>query len=282
LLACLCFAVTSIALLSGEAKERRERELAERRRLAISTPPSAAKESGTPKSATKKALFVNTLGMKFVPVEITGGPTNGKRVLFSIWDTRIQDYAEYAKAKGITPKKPSFKQDPTHPVVTVSWDDAKGFCEWLTASDRVAGKISGRDEYRLPSDHEWSCAVGIGHREKAEESPSSKDGKIEKVYPWGTDWPPPKGAGNYGPSLKVDEFKYTSPVGSFPVNENGLYDMGGNVWQWCEDSYDANRDCRVLRGASWSNDFEIYCGPRVAASVIPRIDAMAAGFVVSW
>jgi len=64
----------------------------------------------TPKTATKGAHFANSLGMRFVPVEITGGPTNGKRVLFSIWDTRVQDYAEYAKAKGITPEKPDFDQ----------------------------------------------------------------------------------------------------------------------------------------------------------------------------
>ena len=46
--------------------------------------------------------------MKFVPVAITGGPTDGKRVLFSAWVTRVQDYAVYAQAKGITPGKPRF------------------------------------------------------------------------------------------------------------------------------------------------------------------------------
>ena len=210
------------------------------------------------KGATKEAPFVNSLGMKFVPVEITGGPTNGKRVVFSVWDTRVQDYAEYAQEKGVTPEKPFFEQGPTHPVVNVRWDDAKAFCAWLTDKERASGKIGANDEYRLPSDHEWSCAVGIGRREKAEASPKSKDGKIEKVYPWGTQWPPPKGAGNYVPSLQVDEFEKTSPVGSFAANTFGLYDMGGNVWQWCGDWYDEEKNHCVLRGASWYSSIEVF------------------------
>jgi formylglycine-generating enzyme required for sulfatase activity len=198
-----------------------------------------------PKTATKVSPLVNSLGMRFVPVEIIGGPTNGQRILFSAWDTRVQDFAEYARANVITIEKPGFMQGATHPVVNVSWKEANDFCKWLTAWERASSRIGKQDEYRLPSDHEWSCAVGIGRLEDADDSPNAKSEKFE-IYPWGRSWPPPKGAGNYGRSPDVDEFERTSPVGAFAANANGLFDMGGNVLQWCVDRFETDR---VLRGS---------------------------------
>ena len=195
---------------------------------------------------------MNSLGMRFAPVSITGGPPQGQRVLFSVWETRVQDYDRFATESGREWQRPSLIEDATHPAVNVSWEDAKAFCSWLTARERASGKIGAREEYRLPSDHEWSCAVGIGSSEDADAEPRSKSANIE-LYPWGTQWPPPKGVGNYGSSLQVDDFEYTSPVESFGANENGLYDMGGNVWQWCEDWYDAKQGGRVARGGSWND-----------------------------
>ena len=197
--------------------------------------------------------ITNGLGMTFVPV-------SGTAVRFSIWDTRVQDYAAFATATGRAWEKPSFEQGPTHPAVMVSWEDAQAFCGWLTTRERAAGRLEAGQEYRLPTDAEWSVAVGLGV--EPGRTPEEKDGKIEDQYPWGTGFPPPKGAGNYDPSLKVDDFEYTSPVGSFVANRFGLYDMGGNVWQWCEDEYyapgegGAYKGARVLRGASWVNGLE--------------------------
>jgi hypothetical protein len=71
--------------------------------VAAKTPKAAAPTTIT---ATKDAPFVNTLGMKFVPVPITGGPTNGQRVLFSIWETRVQDFEVFLEATGRTSPKP--------------------------------------------------------------------------------------------------------------------------------------------------------------------------------
>jgi len=136
-------------------------------------------------SATKDKPFVNTLGMKFVPVPITGGPTDKQRVLFSIWETRVQDYELFVKETKREWPKARFDQDPTHPATNITWSDAGAFCQWLTASERKAGTIGESEVYRLPSDHEWSCAVGIGEQEDAAKVPHDKDGKLADVYPWG-------------------------------------------------------------------------------------------------
>jgi hypothetical protein len=204
---------------------------------------------GEPKAAGKKPTppnaFVNTLGMKFVQVP-------GTEVQFCIWETRVKDYAAYAAANaGVDGrwKKPGFKQETTHPVVNVSWNDAQAFCEWLTKKEMAAGKIKAGQKYRLPTDAEWSVAVGLG-KEKGD-TPKEKDMGIKDVYPWGKEWPPPVGAGNYDGRLNVDKFDYTSTAGSFAANKLGLHDMGGNVWEWCEDKYRPTSTAHVLRGASW-------------------------------
>jgi len=235
-------------------------------------------ESGKPvststlRAATQDKPYVNTLGMEFVPVPIVGGPSNEQLVLFSVCDTRVQDYEIFAKQTNCEWPKPDFSQGPTHPAVKVTWDDAQAFCAWLTDRERKAGKLSPNERYRLPTDHEWSCAVGIGDREDPAQTPAEKTGKITDTFPWGSTWPPPKGAGNYaGEELRTalaagnytwvngviadyhDAFENTSPVGSFAANRFGLYDMGGNVWQWCEDWFDPSQNRRVLRGGAWGS-----------------------------
>ena len=242
----------------------------------MAAPVNAADQpAADPKQATKDAPWVNSLGMKFVPVP-------GTAVLFSIWDTRVKDFEAFVKAtghdatqgartlaggwrhRGGSWKSPGFAQTGEHPVCCVSWEDAKTFCKWLTAKERSEGRLKAELEYRLPTDAEWSVAVGLNGETGS--TPKEKQGKIRDVYPWGNQWPPPSGAGNYaGEEAKTadsiglisvmpgynDGYPRTSPVGSFKPNQFGLYDMGGNVWQWCEDWYDNEKQARVLRGASW-------------------------------
>ncbi len=196
----------------------------------------------------------NSLGMKFAPVG---------DVDFCIWQTRVKDFEIFATTvhlKSTSWKGPGFKQGPDHPVVNVSWVEAMAFCKWLTDKEHKEGTLPANEFYRLPTDMEWSKAVGLP--EESGKTPEMRDMGVPDVYPWGTAWPPPPGAGNYtgeetGSDVAIkgydDGFAWTSPVGSFPPNKYGLYDMGGNVWQWCMDTWNNESKAKVLRGASWYN-----------------------------
>lgn len=216
-------------------------------------------------SATKDAPFKNSLGMKFVPVR-------GTDVLFCIHETRWRDYEEYATKtkesvegswKMQTNQGFQIKTDgENHPVTHMNWHDAQAFCRWISEKE---GKT-----YRLPTDREWSLAVGIGRGEnwKRDTTPATVF-LVPDEFPWGDEWPPPKGAGNYSDesrrtTIPQDDANYveggyddgiptTAPVMSFEANTLGLFDLGGNVWEWCEDWYSDEQKDRVLRGASWHN-----------------------------
>lgn len=209
--------------------------------------------------STSATSFTNSLGMKFVPLP-------GTQTLMCVHETRRSDYAAYAAtnpqadASWKDSKLDSLSANAAddHPVVNVSWDDANAFCAWLSHKE---GRV-----YRLPTDREWSIAVGIADREASNTTPEKLSGKIKDVYPWGTAWPPTKGAGNYAdtdcktqlPTEKIiatytDGFAITSPVMSFPPNALGIHDLGGSVWEWCEDFFNETHKDHVLRGASWGS-----------------------------
>ncbi|MDF1816816.1 MAG: SUMF1/EgtB/PvdO family nonheme iron enzyme [Verrucomicrobiales bacterium] len=203
----------------------------------------------------KQNEYLNFLRMKFILVP-------GTDVLFCEHETRVKDYAVYAaETPGVDMGWKDYeyyghKQTPDHPVVNVNWEDAKAFCKWLSAKE---GK-----SYRLPTDHEWSVAIGIGRQENSGTSPKNKNGKIEG-FPWGPSCPPPRGAGNFKGSETdssgriagyQDDHPFTAPVKSYGVGKHGLYDLSGNVYEWCDDSYSNRQVLRVLRGGSWSDSCE--------------------------
>ena len=230
----------------------------------LNAPETAKPAASGSTTAAKDAPFSNSLGMKFVPVE-------GTNILFCIHEVRYSDYAAYAAE---SPGVDGYWKDQTsddyaltenkenHPVMKVSWWDAQRFCAWLSKKESQT--------YRLPTDQEWSYAVGIGRDEKwTKDTTPATVFRNETAFPWGDQWPPPKGSGNYSDDSRKakakapnataqylegydDGFPTTAPVMSFKPNKFGLYDMGGNVWEWCEDWYDNALKGRVLRGGSWN------------------------------
>ncbi|BFM12134.1 PEGA domain-containing protein [Simiduia litorea] len=165
------------------------------------------------------------------------------------------------------------------PVVNITWEQAAKYCNWLSAKQKLPafyqeadGKIIGFNAdatgYRLLTETEWSWLARV----------QGKDGL--RKYPWGDQLPPPKNAGNYGDRSAAallglvlldysDSYPVTSPVGSFPANDKGLYDMGGNAAEWVHDFYSVGTglslktetdplgpekgDYHVIRGSSWAH-----------------------------
>jgi formylglycine-generating enzyme required for sulfatase activity/serine/threonine protein kinase len=210
----------------------------------------------------EKQAITNSLGMKLLPVP-------GTSVLFCIHETRQKDYATYAAASSKVDAKwrnqavdgvQIKEKKEEHPVHSVNWQDAQDFCAWLSSKeDRT---------YRLPTDREWSYAAGIGPQEtwKQDTMPQTVF-KVQGHFPWEGPWPPTKGSGNFCDETRraqvprpnttyldgyEDGFANTSPVMSFKANSRGLYDMGGNVWEWCEDAFDHNHRDFPMRGGSWT------------------------------
>jgi formylglycine-generating enzyme required for sulfatase activity len=216
-----------------------------------------AVSKGAPSPALQAGAYTNSLGMKFVPVP-------GTKILMCIHETRRGDFASYASAgadvstqwKNVSFEGVSLSTDDNEPVSMVSWDEAVGFCEWLS-------KKEGRT-YRLPTDDEWSAAVGMAGKEPKTGLPVAKHMSAAKVFPWGVMPTPPNGFGNYADAAfnakfptrffikgYSDGFATTAPVMKFPANSLGIYDLGGNVWEWCSDWFDDAKERRVSRGGSW-------------------------------
>jgi len=112
------------------------------------------------------------------------------------------------------------------PVINVTWAEADGYARWLSAVTGAA--------YGLPSEAEWEYAARAGTR---------------TAYWWGD--APGRGHANCRECGGAWDGRSTAPVGSFPANPFGLYDMNGNVWEWTADCWDGDCSRRAVRGGAW-------------------------------
>jgi formylglycine-generating enzyme required for sulfatase activity len=147
--------------------------------------------------------------------------------------------------KKLKPDPSIFKGD-NRPVEKVSWYDAVEFCDRLS-------QYTGRT-YRLPSEAEWEYACRAGTTtpfhfgETITTDLANYDGTDGENNEW---------SGSYGSGPKGVYRKETTEVGSFGVANNfGLYDMHGNVWEWCQDDWHRNYKGALIDGSAWLNNKE--------------------------
>ncbi|NQT14801.1 MAG: formylglycine-generating enzyme family protein, partial [Planctomycetes bacterium] len=180
-----------------------------------------------------------------------------------------------------------FPQAFNHPVANISWNDASSFCDWLS---RKEGK-----RYYLPSEAAWeyACRAGTTTRYWCGDDPES----LADVANFADPAKKPYFARQTSSDglRRSDGYAFSAPVGRYPSNAFGLYDMHGNVHEWCGDWYDseyygrsreadptglASGQKRVVRGGSWD------LGPYVGRSAdrgkfLPSLRSSSTGFRVA-
>lgn len=201
----------------------------------------------------------NSLGMRFVPID------DKDELLVSIWETRISDFAKLGgeSKRQILNRR---KANPNHPVLTVSREGAESFCEKLTKHEQAKEMIPEGSRYRLLTDLEWSLIAGLS--DVASQRPAERDANSPNIFPWGLEWPPhkkvPMIANLSGEEMSTEDsgdmneviegyndgYTRVSPVGTFPPNSLGIYDLAGNAYEWVSDNYSESEDYGVLRGSS--------------------------------
>lgn len=181
---------------------------------------------------------------------------------------------------GASWRAPGFDQTERDPVVQVSWEDAVAFCAWLSKKESRA--------YRLPTEAEWEycCRAGTQTRFPWGDTEGGGEGRAnvsdqdyKRAYPYEPGYFP-----------FHDGFVFTSPVGTFKESLFGLYDMIGNVNEWCNDYYGPYNAAgpvdpkgpptgklRVVRGGSWDS-WPPFCRSASRNRRSPRAYNAAIGF----
>jgi formylglycine-generating enzyme required for sulfatase activity len=184
------------------------------------------------------------------------GPQTVVTLTRGFWMSKYETtQAEY---QAVMKNNPSyFADDPQRPVEQVSWYDAITYCGKLTTQERAAGRLPAGYAYRLPTEAEWeyACRAGTTNATAFGNSLSSAQANFD-------------GNGPYNGAAQGPYIGKTTTVGSYAPNAWGLYDMQGNVWEWCRDWYAyslpggsvvdprgaSTGSSLVDRGGSWNND----------------------------
>ena len=232
----------------------------------------------------------NTIGMELIeipagtftmgsPAGEKGRQENEEQVTvtltkpFGLGKTEVTQ-GQWQKVMGTEPwEGQSFVQaDKDCPTSCVDWNDATAFCQRLTDTDHTNGKLPAGEEYRLPTEAEWEYACRAG---------------TTTAFSFGND---EQQLGNYG-WFSGNVFSYPHAVGMKKPNPWGLYDMHGNVMEWCSDWYDrklsggtdpvgpGGGSRRVLRGGSWGI-FPDSCRSAIRFGIVPS-NRNALGFRVA-
>lgn len=242
--------------------------------------PAAGPADGATPSPEPGKAFRNSLGMVFVWVgagsftmgsaeDPNEGPAHAVRLtkpyFLQTTEVTVDEFRQFAQAAGyrseaevsgtgfasngkdwvptagVSWQSPGFTQSGRDPVVCVTWNDARAFCEWLS---RKEGRV-----YRLPTEAEWEFACRTGAPTRW---PFAGDESQLPAYAWYT----------------ANAQGRTHPVGSLKANTWGFHDMLGNAWEWCGDFYTdvypsdqpatdpagpATGDRRAIRGGGWAD-----------------------------
>jgi formylglycine-generating enzyme required for sulfatase activity len=256
-LTCLLIAVPGNALFNSDVKKAKEfMEEPTKSRTEISSPPVRQEEQSATNSNETSHLkkFTNRIGMKFVlipagsftmgnPPDEPNRDTDETQHEVNITKPYYLQTTELTQGqwKKVMGGNPSYYEDcgDDCPVEKVTWDDARKFIKKLN-------QMEGTNKYRLPTEAEWEYACRAGTETLYSFDEVDKLGK----YAWYWD----------------NSESQTHPVGKKKPNAWGLYDMHGNVYEWCQDwygDYPSNSvadpkgpdkgEYRVLRGGSWNN-----------------------------
>ena len=204
-------------------------------------------------AACRRELLTDDIGLELVRVPsgegVIGSKRNGDNSIrqismksfwigkYPVTQAQWKAVSAFSKVERDLPDKPSHFEGDNRPVECVSWDDANEFCQRIS-------KRTGR-RYRLPSEAEWeyACRAGTTTSFHFGETLASNLANYHASYIFSSE-------------IEGEYKGETTDVGLFPANGFGLYDMHGNVWEWCLNGYCEDREYALTSNSGWLHSSE--------------------------